>query len=91
MKQTDNMDSVSMLESIGKAAAPPFLLTRIKQRIANGNIRQYVSPRWVAVASLSFVLLLMVNVYVLKGYENKSNVKSNLAQAMNLYPNNSLY
>ncbi len=81
-----------MLDNIGRVDAPPFLLTRIGQRIANAAA-QRVQPVWAVAAGVSLVLVLALNVYVMTGTQKTASPRpqSDLAAAMELYPQNSLY
>ncbi len=91
MKNTNSYDPADMLEQVTRVDAPPFLLTRIRQRIA--DTREQVSPAMAWVAGLSLVFILALNIYIITGDETTAGGKTqaNLAQTMNLYPHNSLY
>jgi hypothetical protein len=93
MKKDNIYDPADMLELVGRVEAPPFLLTRIRQRIENVR-QQKVSPGFAWAATLSFLLVLSVNVYIMAGGAGKMEGRGrqvNLAQTMNLFPDNSLY
>jgi hypothetical protein len=90
MKHEVDTDFSSLLGTISKVDAPPFLLTRIKEKIkAKPEIK--IGLGWVFAGSVSLMLVLVVNVIVM----NKSNVKNqqttNLVASMNLAPDNTLY
>ena len=90
MKHTDNHSPADMLEYINKVDAPPFLLTRIRQKIANAR-EQQINPKWALAAGVSLLLIVALNLYVISGPDNNQPQQTNLAQTMNLYPHNSLY
>ncbi len=91
MENTNNNNPADMLEYINKVEAPPFLLTRIRQKIAN-VAEQPVAPKWVLAACTSLLLIVALNIYIISGSsENPHPNQPNLAQSMNLYPQNSLY
>lgn len=90
MKHTHNNSPADMLEYINKVDTPPFLLTRIKQKIANLG-EQKVSPKWAFAAAMSLLLLIALNLYVVTAPTDNKPEQGDLAQTMNLYPHNSLY
>jgi hypothetical protein len=91
MKNSETYDPTEVLSQIQRVEAPPFLLTRIRQRIS--DTRQQVSPGVAWVAGLSFLLVLALNLYIISSsdYHRETQKKPDLAQTMNLYPHNSLY
>jgi hypothetical protein len=81
---------VDYLERIQRVETPPFLFTRIQERVK--QIEKDSMPKYVSLAiNVSFLLLLTINVIVLVNYPSKQNVNENLAKSMNLISNNSLY
>ncbi len=90
MANIHNTDPASMLETIQRVEAPPFLLTRIRQQIANRQDAA-VPTRWAWAAGLSFVLILALNIYAITGSSRGTRPQANLVQTMDLYPHNSLY
>jgi len=73
-----------------KAEPNAFLLTRIEQKIENIYINNFKKPMSWAL-SLSVVLIILVNVFILvKSFKSVKN-ENNLAQSFNLIPNNSIY
>ena len=84
-------DPAEMLGQVAPTAAPPFLLTRIRQRIANAS--QRVPAKWVAATAVSMACILMLNIYIISGRSDMRAPEdgTQLARAMNLFPNNSLY
>jgi len=84
-----NLD-LEQLNRIQRVEAPPYLFTRIQQKIANGQTERL--PKGMAVAiNLSFVLILVINVIVFMRNTNKSDSTENYAQSIHLMSNNSLY
>ncbi len=90
MKHTDNHSPADMLEYINKVDAPPFLLTRIRQKIANAT-EQTIAPKWAFAAGFSLVLVVSLNIYIITAPTENKPQQANLAQTMNLIPHNSLY
>ncbi|MBX2905937.1 MAG: hypothetical protein KF744_07865 [Taibaiella sp.] len=90
-RQKDGLDALKMLGEVARVDAPPFLLTRIRQRVA--NVQQRVSGKWVVATALSMILIIAMNIYLVAGQRNNSRTETSheLAQAMNLLPQNSLY
>ena len=73
-----------------KAEPNAFLLTRIEQKIENLYSNNFKKPiSWAL--SLSVVLIILVNVFILvKSFKSVKN-ENNIAQSFNLIPNNSIY
>ncbi len=93
MKQDNKYDSLNQLDALQRVEAPPFLLTRIRQRIADAALPQ-VSPKWVWATVLSFILIAVLNVYTVSNYSSSqtgTQQPANLVEQMNLQTNNSLY
>jgi hypothetical protein len=82
--------NLDLLERIQKVDAPPFLMTRIQQKIHDAYINK-LSPRLAFGLSVSFILIVILNLVVLVNYNRQSKQERNLVQSMNLMPNNSLY
>jgi len=91
MKYTDQYDPSDMLDHVKRVDAPPFLLTRIRQKI--DTARRQASPALIWATGLSMALIFTVNIYVITApaKTNDVNPGNELAQSMNLYPHNSLY
>lgn len=90
-RQKDSLDALEMLGKVARVDAPPFLLTRIRQRVA--NVQQRVPAKWVVATALSMILIIAMNIYLVAGQRNNNRTETSheLAQAMNLLPQNSLY
>jgi hypothetical protein len=82
--------NLDLLEHIQKVDAPTFLLTRIQQKIDNTYLSK-LSPRVVFGLSVSFLLIVVLNIAVIVTYDKSSKQESNLAQSMNLMTDNNLY
>lgn len=82
-------NKLELLSQIETVETPPFLLTRIIQRIENERLSQF-SPRVSWAMGISFLLILSLNIAVLV---NKSTTTKeiNLAQTMHLLPQNDFY
>jgi hypothetical protein len=83
-------NELNILDQVQKVSAPPFLLTRIQQRIRNKKESQF-SPTLSWVLSLSLAIIVVVNGAVLTNMIIASKKEKTLLQSMNLLPNNELY
>jgi hypothetical protein len=83
-------NELNILDQVQKVSAPPFLLTRIQQRIRNKKESQF-SPTISWVLSLSLAIIVVVNGAVLTNMIIASKQEKTLLQSMNLLPNNELY
>lgn len=84
-------DPAGMLEGIRKVEAPPFLLTRIRQKIKAQSERK-VTRFTVFAAGLSLSVLFAMNIYIVSNSgQNKTHVPDDIANAMNLFPDNNIY
>jgi hypothetical protein len=82
-----NLDN---LEKIQRVETPPFLFTRIQQKIEQSKKERM--PKSVALTvSFSVALLLAINAIVLVNYNSKANTTEIFAKSMHLNSNNSLY
>ena len=82
-------DPLEILSSIQKAEAPPFLLTRIRAKIAAIQANR-ITPRLAWTWSVSLLLVLAVNIAVIVSRTHEQE-QENIAAAMRLLPDNSLY
>lgn len=78
------------LGKIQRVEVPPFLFTRIQQKIESEK-REQMPLRMVFAINLSFAIILMINVMVFMGNNSKSNTTESYAQSIHLVSNNSLY
>lgn len=83
-------NELNILDQVQKVSAPPFLLTRIQQRIRNKKESQF-SPTISWVLSLSLAIIVVANGAVLTNMIISSKQEKTLLQSMNLLPNNELY
>lgn len=82
--------NIDQLSKIKEVEVPPFLLTRILQKIERN--RASVLPKaFVRAFSLSFVLLLLLNFGAVFYSLKSDSGKVNLIESMNLAPSNSIY
>lgn len=79
-----------LLATIQKVEIPPFLITRIEQKI-RGNRTEMVTPRWVFAVGLSIIIVLFININLIKNYKTNGAEKSSLVQSMNLLDDHNLY
>ncbi len=83
-------NELNILDQVQKVSAPPFLLTRIQQRIRNTKESTF-SPTLTWVLSLSLGVVVIVNGALLVNTFIASKQEKNLVQSMNLLPQNELY
>lgn len=83
-------NELNLLEQIQHVNAPPFLLTRIQQHIRNKKESSF-SPALTWVLSLSLAIVVIANSALLVNTVITSKHEQNLAQSMNLLPQNELY
>ncbi len=83
-------DFLKPLENIKQVEAPPFLFTRIQQRIQN-EFDNHVSMKLVYSIAASFVILLSINAFTMFQQNLSSKEEANIAQAFQLMPDNNLY
>ena len=90
MKHKEDTNFSSLLGTIQRVDAPPFLLTRIKEKIkTNPEIK--IGLGWVFAGSVSLMLVLVLNVVVMSKSSVKNQQTANLVASMNLVPDNTLY
>lgn len=90
MKKNKDFQS---LQKIKKVEAPPFLYTRIEQKIKNLQADK-ISLRWVLGGSLSFCILLYFNISLINLNLNNEVSTNNLElvlEDMNMNSSNQLY
>lgn len=83
-------NELNILDQVQKVSAPPFLLTRIQQRIRNTKESTF-SPALTWLLSLSLGVVVIVNGALLVNTFIASKQEKNLVQSMNLLPQNELY
>lgn len=85
-------DPVELLSQIQQVEAPPFLFTRIQQKIKEAEENR-LSPKWAWTLGIAVLLFMTLNIAVfsLNSRENKHNYEQEMAQSFQLLPNNTLY
>ena len=92
-----NIDNkLDLLKQIKEVDAPPFLLTRIRQQIANlNNVEAPVKWKWAFAASAILILALNVSIFFKSDETTASSGKNtgieNVVKSMNLTNSNNLY
>lgn len=91
VNRQNDLDPLEMLGEVARMEAPPFLLTRIRQKVA--DVQQRVPAKWVVATALSMVIVVVLNIYLVAGQSThgKRQGGNELAEAMNLLPKNALY
>ena len=90
MKHEVDTDFSYYLGNIQRVDAPPFLLTRIKEKIkTEPEIK--VGMGWVLAGGMSLIMMLIMNVAIINRDSVKHPKTQNLIESMNLAPENTLY
>ena len=91
MNELDSVEQqLEQLQQIQKVDAPEYLFTRITEQIANQSRFNFSGTiSWVFGVSLA--LLVGFNIFALTQKLTESAQKPNIAQLMNLAPDNSIY
>lgn len=89
MKPEEN-NMLEPLEHIKKVTPSSALFSKIEQRIQQEEV-QYVSYKWLVAASITLVLLIASNGYLLTTRVKNNDGKQNLAEAFHLNNNNQFY
>ncbi len=84
MKHTPEPD-LTPLDRITRVEAPPFLLTRIRQKIDESS-RTRISPTFQWVMGIATVLFLALNTFAILKVTQKTKSTPVLAQGMNVVP-----
>ncbi len=86
----NNLDNyINQLEQVQKVDAPPFLFTRIQQKI-NSSFEYQFSSKFVWSFGLSILFILLLNIAVI-GFKINTKHQNNLVNAMQLSPTNEIY
>lgn len=80
--------TVDILEKVQKVDAPPFLYTRILNRIQN-KVQETVPVKWAVVAAAGLLVLITINISVIRSSKQKNT--TDLSEAFSLQTSNSLY
>jgi len=79
---------LEILKTIKHVDAPPFLFTRIEEKI-RGQVNDYLSVRKTALYLTGIAAIIIVNAWIIIG--QKPEPKENLAAEMHLVETNQLY
>ena len=90
MKNDDIENILGELKKIEQVETPPFLFTRIQQKITAKSSLDF-SKKVVWAYGFVFLIILTVNIFVIFTKINEKTNEVNIAQVMNLVPNNSIY
>lgn len=82
--------NIDYLDKIRKVDAPPYLFTRIQQKIKDSHA-EILPKKIVWAVGLSCLVVLSVNISAILYTAKSQKSTSNVAQSMDLMPNNSLY
>lgn len=88
MKKIESNYILEPLEHIHQVDAPPFLFTRIEQRIKS-NALEKVTPVKLGLITASFLLVLLINIIGVSSASDSKN--SDLLYQLNLQTNYDLY
>lgn len=90
MKQQDAYDPTEALNYLKRVDAPPFLLTRIRQKAAE-VYEQRVTPAFVWASCLGLALIFAVNAYIISGGAPQKSEHLMQSKQISFFTNNSLY
>jgi hypothetical protein len=90
MKPSFSYDPSEPLDLLEKVDAPPFMFTRIMQKVSD-VYEQQVSPSIAWVGSILLVGIFALNIWIVSNSPNKQTKKSAQLQSLVFLPNNSLY
>lgn len=80
---------LELLEKIQKVEAPPYLLTRIEQKIRNQQ--QTIGTNWIWGIGLVCCMVFILDFSLLLPIKSDSTSESNLSETLHINPNNQLY
>ena len=83
-------EQIEILKNIQKVDAPPFLYTRIQERIRQ-QMADRISPQWAWSMGLTCLLIFSLNLSIVFSKEKKEVRENNLAKEMRLMPSNNIY
>ncbi|MBP7810535.1 MAG: hypothetical protein KA163_14680 [Bacteroidia bacterium] len=81
-------NELDILNRIQKVDAPPFLYTRILNRVQN-KVKETVPVKWAVAAAACLLILITINISVIQS--SKESNTTNLSEVFSLKTNNSLY
>ncbi|MBS1536236.1 MAG: hypothetical protein JST20_00645 [Bacteroidetes bacterium] len=82
--------NIDYLDTIRKVDAPPYLFTRIQQKIRDSHSAT-VPKKFAWAVALSCFVVLYVNISAVLYTTESYKPTTNIAQSMDLMPNNSFY
>jgi hypothetical protein len=90
MHNNNKYETTDILDNISRVDAPPFLYTRIRQKIE--NYKEKVSPTAIWATTATLCLIVIFNLFVISKNNNSNTETANaLVNSMNLNPGNTLY
>lgn len=90
MKKDYLSEDLEMLAHISKVKAPPFLFTRIREKIAQQEAFIY-SPKIARTLCFSLAIVILLNLAVVFNYGQYSTAKNDLLVNLLIQSNNDLY
>lgn len=81
-------NELGILNKIQKVDAPPFLYTRILNRVQN-KMKETVPVKWAVAAAACLLILITINISVIQSSKESNN--TNLSEVFSLQTTNSLY
>lgn len=90
MKAPFSYDPSEPLDLLKKVDAPPYMFTRIMQKVAD-VYEQQVSPSIAWAGSILLLGIFALNIWIVINSPNKPTRKSAQLQSLVFLPNNSLY
>ncbi len=81
-------NELDILNRIQKVDAPPFLYTRILNRVQN-KVKETVPVKWAVAAAACLLILITINISVIQS--SKESNSTNLSEVFSLQTSNSLY
>lgn len=90
MKINNMEDKINLLGSIRKVDAPPFLFTRIQQKI-EGLSEERFSPSAIWGLAATFALIVTLNVAVVLSNYQPIDKLTSLAEQLRILPSDDIY
>lgn len=81
---------VDILTKIQKVDAPPFLYTRVLNRIQN-KVTETIPVKWAVTLAVSLIVLISINIGVMIMDNESTASATNLSEVFSLQTTNSLY
>jgi len=83
-------DHLDKLDQIQHLDPPPYLFTRIQQKIQTSEDNKF-STKISRALAFSFFFILILNLYMITSIETRSVTVNNSEDTFNLLPHNNLY